>query len=472
MNLFISNIGRKFIRKSNRNLNRNFNFLNGVISLGYLLAAVMMVAGPVYARGALTLNMPFSAPIEGDDFQKFLEGLTATTNIFEIDAQGLAQGKVAVEPWAGSYWPIYQGILGNRYASAAFPKTKVFNDYYSHYITNPASGLIAAGQINTLSPSEKYDLLIGDASGALTHNNWQRGLDDLAKDGGVATWTGICHGWSAVTHIETAEPQHSVKVMDVTGTYLIEFYAHDIKGLLSYLWAQSSPPSVQAGQRCRQDVVEKDPYLRPIDPTCLDSNPMSWHLAIVNRVGIYKKSFVMDSSSGPEVWNYPIAGYDFSYFNPTTFESSHSLRAAVEPLENLSADKFSASRDPRTKFVVGIIMDVFHPALISPRTTNSNGSNVIHTEKYIYDLELDENYAIIGGEWYSKEHPDFMWTFPAGSIATTSEDLSLVENWDGKSALPQTYAQGAIHAAQRGKVLSKITNALFAESLTSSAAAH
>ena len=29
---------------------------------------------------------------------------------------------------------------------------------------------------------------------------------------------------------------------------------------------------------------------------------------------------------------------------------------------------------------------------------------------YWYDLELDEDNNIVGGEWYTNRHPDFLWT--------------------------------------------------------------
>ncbi len=408
---------------------------------------------------------PFSAPYPDDNFLDFLEGLNSVTNIFQLDEQGLTQGKAKNQPWAGSYWPTHQGILGSRFSDKTFPKSKVFMDNYNNYASRPAEMFIANREIDQLSPAEKYDLLVGDTNWTLTKVMWQKGLDGMAANGMVATWTGICHGWAAVTHVNTPEPGHSVQVMDVTGTHLIKFYAHDIKGILSYVWAQSSPSSFQAGNRCRQGHVDRDEYLRPIDPTCLDSNPMTWHLAIVNRLGLHGESFVMDSSMGPEVWNYPVAGYDYSYFNPRTFESSHSLKAAIEPIKNLTADKYSAYRDPRTRYVVGIALDVFHPALIQARTGDSAG-NSMTSNAFIYDLELDENYTVIGGEWYSKERPDFIWTFPTGSKAGTREDSDITEIWDGKTPLPQSFADKAKSATQRGKVLNKIAETLLNESLT------
>lgn len=439
-------------------------------SLLLLSVFLFFASGEIQARPPdHDLRMsPFSAPLADDNFQVFLENITTINNIYQFETMGLTQGKVLLEPWASSYWPIYLGILGNRYADPEMEKSKRFTDNYENYLAHPAEAYIANQNISRLSPSEKYDLLVGDPNWSLTKAMWKRGLDDMAS-GGVANWTGICHGWSAATHMGIPKPQHGVDAFDVTGTYLIHFFADDIKALQSYLWAKSSPTSIQAGSRCKQENVDRDPYLRPVQPACLDSNPMTWHLVITNRVGIHGNSFVMDSSSGPEVWNYPIAGYDYNYFNPRTFETTHNIKAAIEPIANLNLDKFSSYRDTRTKYIVGIAMDAFHPELISARSGDSNGSNSMHVENYVYDLELDENYSIIGGEWYSKERPDFLWTFPKDSKALTREDLVIVENWDVKNPLPKDFADRAKSASLHGSVLSKIANTLLNESIPNSA---
>ena len=431
---------------------------------------ISLTAVSFLASGAnANTNRPFSEPLADDNFMIFLENLTAVTNIFQLQDQGLTKGKTKLEPWASSYWPIHQGLLANRYSDASFPKSKVFIENYNYFASRPPESMLAAGQMNQLSPAEKYDLLVGDSNWTLTKSMWQKGLGDVATDGAVATWTGICHGWSGAVHMGIQQPQNAVAATDVTGRYSIVFYPSDIEAYLSFLWADSSPPSIQAGQRCKEAVVAKDPYNRPLDPACLDSNAMTWHLAITNRVGVYGNSFVMDADAAAQVWNYPISSYDYSYFNPRTFESTHNLKQAIVPIQYVLTDKFTPYRSPKAKYLVGIVMDVFHPALIAPRTGSPKG-NTMHSESYAYDLELDANYNIVGGEWYSHDRPDFLWTFHAGDKATNREDFAISENWDGHTALPLSYAEQALKASQRGKVLSKITEVLQTQSLKSSVA--
>lgn len=406
---------------------------------------------------------PFSEPLPQDNFLVFLENLTSVTNIFQLEAQGLTQGRPALEPWAGSYWPIHQGVLGLRFADRGFPRSKQFIENYSYIQSRPAGLLVASGEVNKLSPSEKYDLLIGDSDWSLTRFMWNKGLDGFMRDGFVAGWTGICHGWSGVSHMGIPAAEKSVTVTGVTG-HRITFYPQDIKGLQSWLWADSAPSTLRAGDRCRQSVVDRDPFLRPVDPACLDSNPATWHLAITNKIGLHQQSFAVDISAGTEVWNYPVTSYDYSYFNPRTFMSSHSLKPSIEAIANLKGDKYAAYRHPNAKYVVGIAMDVFHAGLISPHVGTSK-SNVYQTKPFIYDLELDENFNIIGGEWYSKDRPDFLWAYPVGSMAGNRED-SLLEGatWSTSESLPLEFAERARTAASRGKVLNKIANVLLAAS--------
>lgn len=408
---------------------------------------------------------PFSEPLKDDDFKIFLDNQSYVANIFSLQNTRLTQGHAGFDIWAGSYWPIHKGLLGNRYADPEFPKSKDYLENYTAHLMRPPELFIVSGNISRLSPSEKYDLLIGDTNWTLTKAMWARGQKSIQQYGYVPTWTGICHGWSAAAHMGVKAPAQSVVVTDVTGQHTIEFYKQDIKALMSYLWAESSTDSIQAGNRCRQEDVLKDQYQRPMDASCLDSNPMTWHLSVTNRIGLYQKSFVMDSTSGPEVWNFAVKGYDYSYFNPRTFEPTHNVKAALEPVENMTTDKYKIFRSPRTKYIVGIVMDAFIPSLITP-AVNEGRNDRSKSYNFVYDLELDENYTIIGGEWYSAARPDFIWSYGSTGRAMTAEDSTLTESWDLSGRLPDSYAARALQASQKGKVLARIAEALLNESIS------
>lgn len=444
-----------------------FEFLHFIAMLSGALIGIFSTAVLLFALTVNAQNMyPRSAPLPDDDFLRFLENLSYLNNLSVMESQGLNKGSAGFEPWSGSYWPIHKGILGARYASSTFADTKNFLQNYQSYQSHPAENFIMSGAIKQLSPAEKYDLLVGDPEWTLTHEMWAKGLSHYEQSGGVDTWTGICHGWAAAAHLIANPPYSPVEVTNVTGQYKIHFYPNDIKGLLSYLWAESSPNSFRAGNRCREHNVQTDPYLRPLEPACLDTNPMSWHMTIVNRVGLHHTSFVMDSSGRDEVWNYPITGYDYNYFDPKTFVTTHHLKEAIRPLEQISFDTYKGYRSPQTRYVVGIVMDTFHPSLTVPNTGLTNRI-VTKKETYIYDLELDENYNIIGGEWYGSDSPDFIWTFPAGSRALTREDVYLSSksiSWSANEQMRPDVAEMARRASKRGQVLTTIAEALLQNS--------
>lgn len=404
-----------------------------------------------------------SGPFPDDDFMMLLNPLSPSYNIVQLDELNLTKGKANFEPWASSYWPIHRGVLAYRYSDKANYKSKSFLHNYTAFHAKPSETYIAENRIDRLSPAEKYDLLVGDRSWSLTRAMWKKGYDDYQEKGMVALWTGICHGWSAIAQRDVIPPQHNVVMRDVTNTYSITFYESDVKGLMSYLWAESPPETKQAGRRCYQYPIRRDPLLRPIEVSCLDTNPMTWHLSITNRLGRYGKGFVMDSSLGAEVWNYPLSSYDYSYFNARTFEPMHSLKSAMVPIAELTNDRFLSVRNEKTKYVAGVIMDVFHPALIEP--TMGPMGNAYQTHTFIYDLELDENFDVVGGEWYSQEQPDFIWTFADDLTARVREDIQDFGVWDDNAPIPTNVAQSAISASKRGKIMATIVAKLHKKSI-------
>lgn len=399
-----------------------------------------------------------SEPAADDQFEQFLENWLAVTEIHQLHNQNLTKGESLIKPWSGSYWPIHKGILSQRYADPDQNSSQVFIQNYNEFRKRSSEDYLLKNQVERLSPAEKYDLLVGDSNWTLSKKMWEKGLKSFENMGFVTTWTGICHGWAAASHQIETSPHQTVSVIDVTGRYQIPFYASDIKGLISLLWANSSPSTVRAGNRCRGPQIKTDFYLRPTDVSCLDSNPKTWHVTITNRMGINKKSMVMDSSAGPEVWNYPITAYDYHYFDVKTLMPSQQLENVIRRLDSLPINHLSPFRSPHTQFLIGIIMDVYHPSLTEPNILISN-KVVMSKKTYVYDLELNSEYQIVGGEWYSRETPDFIWTYPNLNQAYTREDSDLkLANitWDSRNFMLDSIATAAQMASRRGEVLSTL----------------
>jgi hypothetical protein len=84
-----------------------------------------------------------------------------------------------------------------------------------------------------------------------------------------------------------------------------------------------------------------------------------------------------------------------------------------------------------------------------------------HEANYIYDLELDAEGNIIGGEWYNLYHPDFIWDPAEGARALSVGDRYLSRvNWNGKEPIPSSWSKIYDYAGKRGEPLAKIVEKL------------
>jgi len=100
-------------------------------------------------------------------------------------------------------------------------------------------------------------------------------------------------------------------------------------------------------------------------------------------------------------------------------------------------------------------MDVTHVGAITP-TRGKVTKPPLTTLRFVYDLELDESLQVVGGEWYSNAHPDFLWTFEPGAQATTAADSTIGQDpWrPDLGAVPAHWATAARRASTNGAPLS------------------
>jgi hypothetical protein len=315
--------------------------------------------------------------------------------------------------------------------------------------------------VNQLSPAEKYDLLVGDMSFGLTQAMWSEG--DKARDmmtGQVEPWMGICHGWAAAAYM-FPRPRHAVDVVAADGQ-TIRFYPDDIKALASLLWA-NAPPSLRfVGTRCDVRDPQRDANGRILPESCFDTNPGTFHLAIVNQIGVDRRAFIMDATYDYEVWNQPVYGYEYRYFNPATRRAADSLSEATVQRSSMANDIFAPYRSPDCVYLVGIAMRTSYMMETYPDQSTSDGPNndVRHTVDYHYDLELDGSGRIIGGEWYQTAHPDFLWTAAPGARAATAADARLREIWRAGLPVPASYSAAAMRASPSGLPLARVVEHL------------
>ncbi len=399
----------------------------------------------------------FSAYLGNDDPANLIDTVPVR-NLVEIDRQGMSRHELPYTMWSDSYWPIQKGLLAVRYNDPDFPDSKEWESNYGYSRSRPAAEIAASGDmeaINNLSPSEKYDLLVGDSNFTLTEFSWKTGQKYIDSAGFVPGWVGICHGWSAAAHMQAPIPYGSIVLRSASGLP-ITFYQSDVKALTSLLWANASPGSKFLGSKCGKSNPPVDSNGRVTAPECLDNNAGTYFTVITNQLGMNNRSFVMDATFDAEVWNYPIASYKMTYFNPQSLITTDNVNGAIIPLASYNLDKFRSYRSPETRYVAGVIMDVtFLNEVNASHGVQNKPTTKVY--RYFFDLEMDANQNIIGGEWYTQSHPDFIWTYAKGAKAVTRAEAGLnASEWNVSAPLPQSWMAAAQRASANGSPLAVI----------------
>lgn len=383
------------------------------------------------------------SPIERNDLAEELvdEPEKLVKSPLEMEKRELLSGHSREIPWSDSYWPIYRGGLAQRYNDPDYLAYD-WQEARDYVRQHPTAGLVAENSLELLSPAEKYDLLLGLEEYPLTASQWAVGEGFFRRSGRVESWMGSCHGWAPASMM-MPEPKKKI----VIGK--IPFHPSDIKGLATLLWAKGSFSTRFIGGRCNLQRPPTDSQGRATDQNCLDNNPGSWHQVVVNQLGISKRPFIMDASSDYQVWNHPVYAYDYVYFNPRTGMAGSYAEAAEK---SGSWDKRKSVRSPETKFIIGVRMNVSYAVENEP-STEEDQPRESSSAKYIYDLELNGRGEIIGGEWHSEGHPDFLWVPVPGAVPRTQGDRLPVNLATVSSELRNAARADAVRGLPEGNVV-------------------
>jgi len=344
-----------------------------------------------------------------DDPDKMIRSLE------EMEQKNLLAKKLSVAPWSDTYWPMAEGLIAARYNDPEM-RFGAWSDYRSYVLSHPADGLIKERKFDFLSPAEKYDYLMGTLENGLTEYSWREGQAYNDQYHEVESWMGLCHGWAPAAFM-MPNPLKKVSVK-MDGDEELVFYPSDIKALGTMLWSNGQFETRFIGGRCNTKEPGEDNMGRPKEPDCLDDNPGTWHMAIVNQIGQFDRSFVMDATYDYQVWNQPVYSYKYSYQNVKTKKRVAALKDALVSVEDYKADPRRRVRSPGTKYIVGISMNVEYVRESVP-SFQENQPSLYAMASYDYDLELDSQKRILGGEWYSRQHPDFLWVASAQSRPKT-----------------------------------------------------
>jgi hypothetical protein len=391
----------------------------------------------------------------------------------DMDRAGLWQSQLEEAPWSDDYWAIYAGGLGARYADPEWPESydwKEFNDYVQ---AHPLNAVLARGkseELRQLSPAEKYGVWIGDSADTMTRRLWDEGRQYYRESGKVEPWMGICHGWAPAAFMEK-RPLQKVTVRAADGQTSLEFFPADIRALASLIWAKSYAETRFIGRRCEDEEPARDADGRVTDPACRDLNAGAWHLSIVNQLGRARRSLVLDATAEREVWNQPILSYRYQYFRPGGRRAVSSLADAKVALRDWRDDPYRKFRSRGTTHLVGIEMELTYGVESRPLQLEDERSvqPETRTVQYRYDLELNAAGEILGGEWHSNVHPDFLWVPALGAAPLTVGDLWLdshpeAGNWDPFHALTPPWMKAAVESARRTQPLLRLVRGLIEQS--------
>lgn len=275
-------------------------------------------------------------------------------------------GEVAPErmPWSGGYYPESDGgtdavVVGNK------------------------------------SPLAKYDEAFH--RGQNKASAWER-----EKHTNGPTWAGHCNGFAAAATRHPKEPARSVSQNGVV------FAPQDIKALLAEVY-MSADYEFLGGNRCdRKGEAPADRVLNPgssadvtVMDACEDINPGTLHAAIANWIGRIRYPLVMDSSSGEEVWNYPLFKYQVLRKDliPESLARQYVAGSGGEYVWNPLAVKFALIQ-MRLTYAEALRREVL-------------GQLYRKDMDLTYVLELNNEGDILGGEWVGaasrRSHPDFLW---------------------------------------------------------------
>lgn len=421
----------------------------------------------VFSASVLALGLlpnPAQAEEASGRLQEFIGDSAYSTELFQLHQSAGHQGAPKDQPWSGSYWPLHTGSIAdpynenqNGFLNHTFRKIKPTQNLYKRfekrlieYRRAIQENKLTPEMIDEMAPSEKYDLYLGDADFSLSSSIWAATMDQLNRIGKIALWEGSCHGWAAAS-IYVPRPQKKVHVLSLDGKYLIPLYPDDLKGLATLLWANSlvQDSSVVMGSRCTDRRPKFDSRSgKVLNDSCEGVNPGDFHVALLELVGKRKQSFIINRTNNTQVWNQPVNSYELRPFNLLTGKPGSLQESVTE--RYLLQDRHRNYRSGRATALVGIQLTLKYGNESRPKhkDQDSKDDDKMKSLRLTYDLELDPQMNIVGGEWINSEvlnasaaaeeeyengitppkYPGFVWKFtanPPTAYSVADADLGM-----------------------------------------------
>lgn len=327
-------------------------------------AALIVVLGILMAANALSAELG-NKRAWGRISEPLLMGVT------RVNSSALPlTGKVSdsTKYWSSDFWSKKKGGINYRWNASRPSGFKLKSP------SKEQAATMSIAELSTLAATEKLDLYSGNYDYPL-----KREIAKYATPR-APSWEGICNGWSEAS-MHHSEPL-PVTLKNPDGIS-IPFGSSDIKALLSwYYFRKSADGYHRIGSRCRNKE----------DNCKNDLNAGAFHLVLGNRVGINGESFIADLDRGEEVWNHTAYSY-----------KSTIVQSGIRPRRSSARGTVRMMR-VRTEVDYTFVLkkNSWEPVL---GTENQK----FQTRKYEYYLDMDADNNVIGGDWISKERPDFLW---------------------------------------------------------------
>jgi inner membrane protein len=233
------------------------------------------------------------------------------------------------------------------------------------------------------SPTEKYDLLVGDEAFTATRAALEQSHNANPRP---RFWHGLCNGVAAAA-LAWPEPHLAVDAIGPAGQ-VIRFHPNDVKALLaaSYYWTQDM---AMIGGPCKRSSLDNGRWC--------SMNPAALAISVVNRVGLAHRSFLIDVYPSPRSQFYAVASARLE------------LRRAPYPLDDTPLDEALAT-DARqlvdVAFTLQLSSTTLSPALADQLADDDHdGTHYrevgLHAVPFTWDatLAIDQAGNVIGGRW-------------------------------------------------------------------------
>ena len=311
--------------------------------------------------------------------------------------------------WASTYWPYMEDSTNVRWQGddTLSPLEKydlVFNGWKPSEAFKGLRPMTSCGDeydkdyYEQLGPAAKW-MSTKRGNGAMRDGKDSDGdekIDECDEDyDGIEPWWGLCHAWVPAAVLEP-EPQAAAEKDGV------RFDVSDLTALL--ITAYDGTESMFLGSRCNAKEVERDPVTnRIMQDECRDTNAGSFHVVAANMLGLRKRAFAEDRTFDYEVWNQPVVRFAVTEQRKLTASEANVLLKAAP------RDAYAFNAKAVEFIEIQAELDYITESLASTSPTTPTIDRYTRTDEYHYILELDADRKIIGGEWLSDRHPDFLW---------------------------------------------------------------